>query len=322
MLHPVLNVHAQYELEGTYLVTMMEGMFVSLPTALDVKLCLITNGHLCMFNQALYPMECTKWCVYTLFINDKDQIKRNCFLKTLNQTTNLAYSLDGYHWAINALATEKLQVRCVMETRVITIKLPLQIVDVGSGCEAYSSSIYIPATSELMATLQLVTRYQFVLEYNFNYTNVNNFLVWYKLDFAKLMNKEIETLKAKVLKLPTMSMEIFDNVLENIDKDYPFPLSPKLILASLISMGICVIAIGIIFIWYKRKASLTSSMVGNLIKLVPPLNEKTPTLNPLLPILSELTSLQNNENVITHVAVSQLSQTPLDELILPPVLVP
>ena len=84
MLHPVLNVHVQYELEGTYLATMMEGMFISLPTALDIKLCLITNGHLCMFNQALYPMEHTKWCIYALFINDKNQIKRNCFLKKLN----------------------------------------------------------------------------------------------------------------------------------------------------------------------------------------------------------------------------------------------
>ena len=46
MLHPTLNVHAQYELEGTYLVTMMEGMFISLPTALDVKLCLVTNQTL------------------------------------------------------------------------------------------------------------------------------------------------------------------------------------------------------------------------------------------------------------------------------------
>ena len=119
-----------------------------------------------------------------------------------------------------------------------------------------------------------------------------------------------------------MSMETFDKVLENINKDYPFSLSPKLILASLISVGVCVIAIGIIFIWYKRKASLTSSMVGNLIKLVPSLNKKTPTLNSLLPILSELTSSQNNENVITPVAVSQLSQTPPDELTLPPVLVP
>ena len=45
MLHPTLNVHAQYELEGTYLATLMAGMFISLPCAIDVKLCLITNGH-------------------------------------------------------------------------------------------------------------------------------------------------------------------------------------------------------------------------------------------------------------------------------------
>ena len=322
MLHPTLNVHVQYELEGTYLATMMEGMFISLPTALEVKLCLITNGHLCMFNQALYPVECTNWCIYALFVNNREQIKRNCFLKTLNQTTNLAYSLDGYLWAISALAAENLQVRCIMDTHVITIKPPLQIVDIGNGCEAYSASIYIPAKSELMATLQSVTRSQFFLEYNFNYSNVSNFLVWYKSDFAKLTKEEIKTLKAKVLKLPTMSMEIFDNVLENIDEDYPFSLSPKLILALLVSVGICVIAIGIIFIWYKRKASLTSSTVGNLVKLVPSLNEKVPTLNSLLPILSELTSSKNNENVITPIVVPQLSQTPLDELILPPVLVP
>ena len=72
MLHPTLNVHAQYELKGTYLATMMEAMFISLPTALDVKLCQMMNGHLCMFDQALYPVECTKWCIYTLFINDRE----------------------------------------------------------------------------------------------------------------------------------------------------------------------------------------------------------------------------------------------------------
>ena len=81
MLHPTLNVHVQYELEGAYLATMMEGMFISLPTALDVKLCLITNGLLCMFDQELYPVEHTNWCIYALFINYRKQIKRNCFLK-------------------------------------------------------------------------------------------------------------------------------------------------------------------------------------------------------------------------------------------------
>ena len=151
---------------------------------------------------------------------------------------------------------------------------------------------------------------------------MSNFLIWHKSDFAKLTTKEIETLKAKMLKLPTMSMDLFDNVLENIDEDYQFSLSPKLILALLILAGICIIAIGIIFIRYKRKTSLTSSTVGNSIKLVPSLNEKIPTLNSLLPILSELTPSQSNKNALTSFAVPQLSQTPPDELILPPIMVP
>ena len=175
MLHPTLNVLAQYKLEGTYLATLIEVMFVSLPTALDVKLCLVTNGHLCMFDQALYPVESINWCIYALFINDHDQMRKDCFLTTLNRTTYLAYSLDGYLWAISALAAEKLQIRHVMDTHVVAIKPPLQIVDVGNGCKAYSTSIYMPAKSELTATLQSITRSQFFLDYNFNYTNVSNF---------------------------------------------------------------------------------------------------------------------------------------------------
>ena len=91
--------------------------------------------------------------------------------------------------AISALAAEKIQIRCVMETHVVTIKSPLQIVDMGNGCEAFSASIYIPAKSELTATLQSITRSQFFLDYNFNYTNVSNFLAWYNYSFAKLMKQ-------------------------------------------------------------------------------------------------------------------------------------
>ena len=70
--------------------------------------------------------------------------------------------------------------------------------------------------------MQSITRSQFFLDYNFNYTNVSNFIVWYKTDFVNLTNEEIESLKAKVLKLPTMSMDVFDKTLEMIDEHYPF----------------------------------------------------------------------------------------------------
>ena len=72
MLHLTLHVYAQYEIEGSYLATVMDGMFITLPTVLDVRLCLMMNGHLCMFNQALYPVEHINWCIYALFINDKE----------------------------------------------------------------------------------------------------------------------------------------------------------------------------------------------------------------------------------------------------------
>ena len=322
MLHPILHVHAQYELKSSYLATIMDGMFITLPTALDVKLCLMTNGHLCMFKQVLYPVEQTNWCIYALFINDEEQIERNCVLKTINRTTNLAYSLDGYLWAMSALATEKLQIRCVMETRVNTIKPPLQIVDIGNGCKAYSASIYIPAKSDLMTMLQSVTRSQFFLDYNFNYTNMSNFLIWNKTNFATLTTDEIKTLKAKMLKLTTMPMDIFKNVLGNIDKKYPFSMSPKLILALLVLTGLCTIVIGILFIWYKRKTSFTTSTMGNLLKLIPSLKEKIPTLDSLLPILSEQAPSQNTKNALTTVAVPRQLQPPPDELILLPILVP
>ena len=79
----------------------------------------------------------------------------------------------------------------------ITIKPPLQIVDISNECEAYSASIYIPAKSELTATLQSITRSQFFLDYNFNYTNVSNFLIWHKSNFTTLTTNEIKTLKTK-----------------------------------------------------------------------------------------------------------------------------
>ena len=165
MLHPILQMHVPYEIEGPHLATVMDSMYITLPTDIDVRLCLMTRGHLCMFNQALYPVDNTNRCIYALFIKDIHNIKRNCILKPLKRTTNLAYSLDGYLWAISALASEKLQIRCVMETHVITIHPPLQIVDV--GCEGYSTSIYIPAKSELTATMQSLTRSQFFLDYKF-----------------------------------------------------------------------------------------------------------------------------------------------------------
>ena len=151
---------------------------------------------------------------------------------------------------------------------------------------------------------------------------MSNFLIWHKTNFATLTTDEIKTLKAKMLKLPTMSMDIFNKVLGNVDENYPFLMSPKIILALLVLTGLCTIVIGILFIWYNRKTSFTTSTMGNVLKLIPSLKEKIPTLDSLLPILSEQAPPQNAKNALTTVAVPKQLQPSPDELILPPVLVP
>ena len=120
---------------------------------------------------------------------------------------------------------------------------PLQIVDVGNGCEAFSANIYIPAKSELMATLQSITRSQFFLDFNLKYTNISNFLVWYDFKFTELTEAEVKTLKAKMLQLPPMPLDMFEDIIENIDEDYCFSLSPKILLILFVVMGIFIIAL-------------------------------------------------------------------------------
>ena len=122
-----------------------------------------------------------------------------------------------------------------------------------------------------------------------------------------------------MLQLPPMSMDMFDNIIDNRDENYPFTLSPKLILALLVTVDICVIALGIMFIWYKRKTTFSSSTMGNLIKLVPSLAGNTPSLDSLLPMLSELASSRSGSRTTP---TTSSCQTTSNELILSPVLVP
>ena len=70
---------------------------------------------------------------------------------------------------MSALATGKLQVRCIWEGCVITINPPLKIIALGNGCEATSPSIYLPAHSELPVTMsRTIGRTMFFVICSFN----------------------------------------------------------------------------------------------------------------------------------------------------------
>ena len=124
-VHPQLQIQASYELEGHNFTTFKHNMYVALPDEENVRLCIVTKGHLCLFNQALYPVEQVNWCVYALFSQNQNKIKQNCKITTSQQNVNMAYSLDGYLWAVSALVTETLQIHCVMTDQYVEICPPL-----------------------------------------------------------------------------------------------------------------------------------------------------------------------------------------------------
>ena len=78
-------------------------------------------------------------------------------MKLKPQNADLAYSLDGYLWAISSLTTTKIQIRCLRNNTVVEMKPPLQIVDIGNGCEGYGPNLYILTKTELTATTVLPT---------------------------------------------------------------------------------------------------------------------------------------------------------------------
>ena len=139
MLHPQLQIQVVYELKSAYFATHMHGMYATIPKETDIKPCLMSQGHLCMFEEPLYQVDKLDWCLYALFINDLTKIESNCKFTTTIRHTNLAHSLDGYLWAISSLATEKLQIRCLHQTSVVTIEPPLRIIDIGNGQGSHSS---------------------------------------------------------------------------------------------------------------------------------------------------------------------------------------
>ena len=55
-LHPKLKIEFTYQIEGEYLVDSQSRLYAALPTAREIRICEITEGYLCLMNQALYPV--------------------------------------------------------------------------------------------------------------------------------------------------------------------------------------------------------------------------------------------------------------------------
>ena len=83
------------------------GIYAAIPTECDIRICMATGGYLCMLNQAPYPVDTLEWCVYALYISERDRINKHCLVDSKAWCANLGVSLNGYLWVLRSLVTGK-----------------------------------------------------------------------------------------------------------------------------------------------------------------------------------------------------------------------
>ena len=203
-LHPKLKMEFTYQIEGEYLAVSKSRLYAALPTAREIRICETTEGYLCLVNQALYPVGKIEWCIYALFTQDQDKIRKYCAINTQKRDANKAQSLGDHLWAVSSLIKEKIQIRCLIDTHVEDIKPPLTIVYVGNGCEAYSSNLYIPAKSELTSRDDTVVRHVYFQQFNEDHQNLTKYSLIEDLGIKQLTEREIENLPYRLAALPVL----------------------------------------------------------------------------------------------------------------------
>ena len=203
-------------------------MYVALPDAREIQICLTSQGGLCVMNQALHPVETVEWCVYALFIQDEERIKRDCSMNFKPRKANVAQSMGGYLWAVSSLVGEKMQVRCLTETHVEGIKPPLQVIHIGNGCEGYSPSIKIPAKSELTSQNDIAERTTYFLDFNAQYVKSKDMGPWNLFELDRFTEKKLKGMIEILPALPPMNYDNLNRRIGELD-DYPLEIPVAII---------------------------------------------------------------------------------------------
>ena len=245
-LHTELGVAAKYILEGEYLAVDQHGLYVALPDAREIQICLTSQGGLCVLNQALHPVETVEWCVYALFIQDEGRIKRDCSMNFKPRKTNVAQSMGGYLWAVSSLVGEKMQVRCLTETHVEVIKPPLQVIHIGNGCEGYSPSIKIPAKSELTSQNDIAERTTYFLDFNAQYVKSQDMGPWNLFEIDKFTAKKLKDMVKILPALPPMNYDNLNRRIGELD-DYPLEIPVAVIAIALVVSTIILVGMLVIY---------------------------------------------------------------------------
>lgn len=269
-LHPDLKVEVNYVLEGHYLAVSKDKQYVALPTDREIQVCQVTNGYLCTLNSALYPIKKVEWCVYALFTKDASKITEYCTVDTKTRNAPRAINLGGFIWAISALVSENIFIRCVDDNRLLEIKSPLTILQIPSGCEGWNPSINIPAKTELTSSSQVFQDAEWFTKFNMNYQNLTRYGVWEIFNIPEITKLEAELYGTVLGEFPQFKIKYLKKQFDSLIDTSKVGLHPHYFIAIVVT-SVIIVAIVVVLVMYKygRLHSIIRAVRTNVTHLSP-----------------------------------------------------
>ena len=266
--HPELKVQFTYELEGKYLAVTEEEDYVTIPSVQAMQVCENTRGYMCILRTALHPTEHNTWCIYQLFQRDVSGIRDHCSVNTEIRHGELAVHLGGFLWAISPLAHITLWLRCEQQSNKVPIRPPLTIAEIPNGCEGYADKLFIPARTDIVGEPQLEARSAYLQSFNLVFQDPTRYTMWESLGLPEASKTQLELLTQDLADVPPMEMKYLKQRIKKIGKDYPWTVSPNVVLFALIAS--VVIGVGAFAVGLYHFKGLRGKVLGTFGRVVHP----------------------------------------------------
>ena len=104
------------------------------------------------------------------------------------------------------------------------VQPPLQIVYLGSGCEGYSPSMYLPAKTEMTGQIQLEAHREYFLQFYFIFTPDQFGGIWWQFKTKMMSQEEAKQFVAKAEPLGTINYKIMNRQAPTIKPKYGLSL--------------------------------------------------------------------------------------------------
>ena len=160
---------AQYDIESEAIAVNKAKTKYILLNKEEAKECTKSLNAFCNIKSPIYPMNVNKFCVITLFINNKKMIKRLC--RTMvkpNEILPLANNISPGVWAVSTAKPLTFSISCENNDResIMRVRPPLEMINIAPTCTANSDYLTLPPHYELGSFSRLGSRLPKVINFN------------------------------------------------------------------------------------------------------------------------------------------------------------